>query len=169
MFSLCRSHDGYACCMKSLSFLKEFFSSRSKTTLATIWTSLTHMLRPESATIVCQSFCSGGGGRMGPFGLHPRGRRHPGRVCMGGGEGGQTLPIGYYGILSTSRRYASYWNAFLCFEWAWWIQKKVHLTNIMCYLMVLHKNELLVLSFLSYLFSIFFGGDDYVLLHNAPI
>ena len=41
-------------------------------------------------------------------------------VCIGGGWGGrgvgQTLlprHIGYYGIRSTSGRYASYWNAFL--------------------------------------------------------
>ena len=31
---------------------------------------------------------------------------HPGGI-------GQTPPIGYYGIRSTSGRYASYWNAFL--------------------------------------------------------
>ena len=36
-------------------------------------------------------------------------------VCIGGLHpgGGQTPPIGYYGIQSTSGRYASYWNAFL--------------------------------------------------------
>ena len=35
-----------------------------------------------------------------------------GVVCMGEGVG-QTPPIGYYGIWSTSGRYASYWNTFL--------------------------------------------------------
>ena len=36
-----------------------------------------------------------------------------GGVCIGGGRVGQTpLPIGYYGIWSTSRRYTSYWNPF---------------------------------------------------------
>ena len=35
------------------------------------------------------------------------------RGAASGGVGGQTPHIGYYGIRSTSGRYASYWNAFL--------------------------------------------------------
>ena len=40
---------------------------------------------------------------IGEGGLHPWGLGRP------------PPPIGYYGIRSTSGRYASYWNAFLCF------------------------------------------------------
>ena len=44
--------------------------------------------------------------------VHKRGCLHPGRGFHLG-ELERPPPIGYYGIRSTSRRYASYWNAFL--------------------------------------------------------
>ena len=45
----------------------------------------------------------------------PPGGLHPGEVCIQEGEEGwaDPLPIGYYGIWSSSGQYASYWNAFL--------------------------------------------------------
>ena len=51
-------------------------------------------------------------------GLHPgEGGLHPGEEGLHTGGIGQTTtpPKGYYGIRSTSGRYASYWNAFLFF------------------------------------------------------
>ena len=50
-------------------------------------------------------------------GMHPGGGMHPGRVCIHGGLpnplDADPAPIGYYGIQSTSGRYASYCIAFL--------------------------------------------------------
>ena len=52
-------------------------------------------------------------------GIHPLGRHPPSQTPPTPGQTpptGQTPPfLGYYGIYSTSGRYASYWNAYLFF------------------------------------------------------
>ena len=72
-------------------------------------------LHPRGGSSASGGMGSASGGGLQPWGggLHPGGEGlHPGGL-------GRHLPVGNYGIRSTSGRYASYWNAFLfpiCFQ-----------------------------------------------------
>ena len=76
------------------------------------------------ACIAGGGVCAGGGGvhsrracMAGEGGVHGRGHADGGGMCMAGGHACHTCPPGrYYGIQSMSRRYASYWNAFLFYK-----------------------------------------------------
>ena len=63
---------------------------------------------------------SGGGGLPNPPGGTPPGLPMGGSLHPGGGwaDPPPSRYMGYYGTLSTSRRYASYWNVFLLFTFS---------------------------------------------------
>ena len=63
--------------------------------------------------VMCQEFCAQGGRACmactHPPGMHPQ-VHTPGHACT---------PLRYYEMWSMSRRYTSYWNAFLCDLYFW--------------------------------------------------